>query len=562
VRRILVSFLLAPFLAAQDPSAQPTPPKDAAVSGIVRDKGTGQPLANFNVFTDTRSKSIGGVIYEGAGSKRVESTTDASGRYRLSGLPADHYEIRARDSQRRTKEDVTRNIVVSGHDMDNVNFDIVLDGSIEGKVVDENGDAAQNVRVVLVAREYFQGNIGYYLQGFGGSTNDRGEYQIPNVRAGRAYLVLADSRRFAPAAVAETPLNSKLRRPVLRRTWYPNSPSGDGAAEIIVRPGEVRRGVDIKVKKSPSYCVEGATRVEGAATAMSLSVDALQPSSGLSSRGGIFGPDIRVTTGGDGVFRVCDLFPGAWRISTNNTQSGQAANGTAFGMTTVTIVDEDVKGLDLNALPGLPLTGDVVLDGTAPQKPITAQAGISLEPLFRARLGQGDQTYARADIPGTFALPTVLMDDYAAMFFLNGAGLYVKDILYRGQSVRNAPVHVAGVGDFRVVIGQDGAGLTASVTDKAGNPVPDRNVVIVPANVGSEAALAKDFVMGRTDQGGQYALNNLAPGRYYVAATEEAFDASASSIAKLWNSYRSFKEVELTPNSQAQVNLEPLVLAK
>src|SRR6185437_4291555 len=106
------------------------------------------------------------------------------------------------------------------------------------------------------------------------------------------------------------------------------------------------------------------------------------------------------------------------------------------------------------------------------------------------------------------------------------------------------------------------ATLAASVADKDGNPVPDAHVVIVPADVQSEGALATDFITGTTDQGGQYASPGLKPGRYYVAATAEGFDAAVASIEKLWNSWRNFKEVELATNGQEQVNLQPWTFAK
>lgn len=561
MRKAFVSFLFAPLLVAQNPSPQPSQIVDASISGIVRDKGTGQPLPNFLVFTDTQSKLVAGTIFLARGSKRIEATTDANGKYRLSGLPADQYQVIARDSQGRKSEIVVRNISLSGQDVDNVNFDIVLDGSIEGTVSDEYGDPVPQLRIMLVAREYFLGNVGYYRTGIV-VTNNRGEYHMANVVAGRTYLVLADNFRFEREAQSEIPLNPKLRLPIVRRTWYPNSPTGDGAAEIVVRPGETRQGVNITVKKSTSYCVAGTTRIAGAAAHMSLSIEALQPSNGLSSRGGYFGGNTTVSTGDDGVFRICNLFPGAWRFSATNMIGRQPPANPAYGVTTVTIADEDVKNLDVNALPGLSIPGEVVLDGPPPPKPIEAQAGITLQPLFRSNLGPADRNQARLTIPGTFALPSVMMDDYRARYALNGPGLYVKDILYRGLSVRHTPVRVTEAGDLRVLIGQDAATLTASVADKDGNPVPDIHVVIVPADVQSEGALASAFLTGTTDQSGQYVLSNLAPGRYYVAATTEEFDAAVASIAKLWNSYRNFKVVDLAPNNQTQVNLQPLILAK
>ena len=70
--------------------------------------------------------------------------------------------------------------------------------------------------------------------------------------------------------------------------------------------------------------------------------------------------------------------------------------------------------------------------------------------------------------------------------------------------------------------------------------------------------LAATLVSGQTDQLGMYTSHTLAPGKYYLAASEDAIDPTPESIGRLWRSRDRFKEVELAPKGTAQVSLEPV----
>lgn len=561
----LIPLAFAAVLTAQTPAPQTTPPaNDAAVGGMVRDKGTGKPLAHFTVFTDTHATWVGNTIVSGSSSKTIRATTDETGLYRLSGLAAGYYRITARNAEVPGSSSMTRDILLAGHDLQDINFDVVAQGAVKGKVMDENREPVPGVDILLVAREYYLGRAGYFLRGFGGRTNDRGEYRIQGLDAGRPYMLLAERRQGTLPAHSETPLNPKLRRPIPMRTWYLNSPSADGAVEVVVRPGEVREAVDIEMKKSPSYCAEGTLTVAGAPAVLNFTIEALQPSSGLSPGGGMFRGGPGGQTGSDGEFRICDLYPGTYRLTATNASGNFGGQTPVFGVTVLSIGDEDLKGIKIAALPGAAVEGEVVLDGPVPNNPLTTKVSVSIEPLLRTFF-QGENANTRADIPGTFTLPPALMDDFAVRVFLNAPGLYVKDVTYANQSVLHAPLRLGsaiGNAGMRVIVGQDGAKLSASVAGKDGNPVPDTNIVIVPVENVSEGALAANLVTGKTDQNGQYTSQTLAPGRYYVAATDELFDASAASIARLWASHHSFTEVDLAPNGQASVTLAPLQPAR
>jgi len=232
----------------------------------VKDKITGQPLANYTVSTSVNATWVGDTVLQSSNTKEVKSTTDSSGQYKLMDLPPGSYRIAARDSQRPGNA-IARRVAVNGSDVANIDFLVLVDGTITGKVLDENKEPVPDVQVWLISREYYLGNLGYYYGVGGGRTNDLGEYTLPHVKPGRPYLLMVERVERSLPAHSEVPLNPKLRRRVPVRTWYPNSPSNDSAQALTLRPGEKREGVDVELKKSPSYCIEGtATGPMGAVT--------------------------------------------------------------------------------------------------------------------------------------------------------------------------------------------------------------------------------------------------------------------------------------------------------
>lgn len=91
IRRVLAfGALAAAMLSAQ------TGITNASVSGAVKDKATGQPLANYTVSTFVNATWVGDTIVQNSGTKDVSSTTDSSGRYKLTDLPPGSYRVMAR----------------------------------------------------------------------------------------------------------------------------------------------------------------------------------------------------------------------------------------------------------------------------------------------------------------------------------------------------------------------------------------------------------------------------------------------------------------------------------
>ncbi|MCC6857464.1 MAG: carboxypeptidase regulatory-like domain-containing protein, partial [Bryobacterales bacterium] len=329
------------MLAAGLAAAQTAPPA-ASVSGVVKDAVSGQPLEGHTVSTYVNARWFDDGMQLSSDSREVSATTDAQGRYRLSGLPPGSYGISARHPQHFGQQ-VMRRVVLAGKDLEDIDFRMPVPGEIAGRVSDENGEPLPGITVFLVVREYHLGSLHYFFRGIR-TTDDRGQYSFTRVAAGSSYLVLAEKRGRTIPARSQAPLNPKLRRRVPMRTWYPGAPSRESAQAVTVAPGERREGVDIEMRKSPSYCVSGVAEGATGPAALNFRIEPLQPSSGSSSRGGVYVLAPGGITDKDGRFRICDLFPGTYRLHADDSLPGSRPDRLpVFGAVEVTVADEDIR---------------------------------------------------------------------------------------------------------------------------------------------------------------------------------------------------------------------------
>jgi hypothetical protein len=95
------------------------------------------------------------------------------------------------------------------------------------------------------------------------------------------------------------------------------------------------------------------------------------------------------------------------------------------------------------------------------------------------------------------------------------------------------------------------------VTDKDNNPMPDFKVVLLPASASTDAGLADSMLQGQTDQYGAYSSGTIAPGKYYVLATNDSVDRTPETIAKLLLARTNANQMELPPNGSVSVTLLP-----
>jgi hypothetical protein len=538
-----VSFRLLLALVA---AAAALPAQTGSIAGMVREAGSGVPLANVSVRG-------GGYV----------NTTDVQGRFRFSTIEPGTIRVYASDPSHGAS--ASASVVVRAGEEAALEIRLKLGGSISGHVLDSARKPVPNAAVLLLQRRYQFGAI-VYTPVQTAATDEHGEYNLDAVAAEKRFLVLA-KKRLTATAPAELPPYEERER-VLTPTLYGDSPDVAGAQLAAVASRERRTSVDIRLTDTPGYCIEGVvdTAVQGAAFvsfAERLSFDAgwtLTPAT--------------VRANAEGAFRACGLHPGEYRLMATNGPPGNTITDRMSGWaeTSALVFDKDVRGLRLSKRTSAATGGDAVYD-PAPQEK-AGPVDISVSHYVRGAafadstekksgegvMGGGLQVGGPTPVPGPFSLGRLPAGEWQLRVSRLAAGCYVKSATYGSQDLLRGFLHVGqdGATDrVRLSIACDGGSLTAHVTDTSGNPVPDVFLYLFDPEASGPGEMAANLRRTQVTTGWSAPLTALRPGKYLalVAAADTSGEGSADDVEALWSLKSEAKPVEIGPGAMAQLTM-------
>jgi hypothetical protein len=276
---------------------------------------------------------------------RRRTTTDDEGHYLFPSVPTGEIRVVAGSS---LGNKVTRTVqLADGQDL-TVDFLIPFSPVISGRILDENNQPVLDAFVWVIQSEY---NAGILRRGKIGPkiTSEKGTFTFDGgLQPGRAYYLLVD-RALPEDADTHKPLPLDQREPIQAPTYYGDATSLEAATPVRLRPGEHRDGLDIKIRKAASYCVEGKVELAGQGTSTELAIREQALNGADLTR-------IRTSTAADGSFHVCDLTPGQYTVFSG------------FGGTDFAIADSDVRQVYLN-VDWVALHLQSAWDGDPPAKP-------------------------------------------------------------------------------------------------------------------------------------------------------------------------------------------------
>ena len=533
-------------LTAQDPLAT------GSVSGRVFDADTLAPVNGARVG----STEIGYVL------------TDHEGRYTLRGLKPGrvHFSIRHQSTSAPWPDKVVT--VLAGGEITAVDFRYRLEAQITGRVLDENGKPLSGVGVIALTRELGpDGEMRYQVAGPSPrlTTDARGEYAInQGILAGRSYWLLAYQLRKYANPITDPSGDALPRMQVLAATFYPDADSISTAVPIVPRSLE-NRIADIRMLKKPAYCLE-ATLIAGTTPAQMKFMVSEEDRYAAEFRGLPNGQEGGIS-GTDGKIRLCNLPPGRYRLAAIAASYNGLSAPEHFNTAGITIVDRDVRGISLSALPPATVSGEVVWD-SPPSDPALLQSIVELS-LDPAPSIPVPAIYLSIPSPFSFKATPGLSYNVRVSSRDSTARLYVKDLTVGNSSILRKS-YVPGSEPLRITVAHDGGVIRASVADAGGRPSRNSAIIVFPTTVQTEFELAATMVEGLTDENGVFQTRPLQPGGYTVLATDDPppyttrgaygtlnIQRSPEALARILRARSRGQSVEIGPRAAIQINLMP-----
>ena len=249
--------------------------------------------------------------------------TDGAGRFEFRGLPTGRYTLTAEKTgfvktRYGSKNDLDPPVPVDVGDasvLDAIEIRQPKGAAIVGRIVDELGEPVVGASVsVGFLRATGTGTRFVGVERPGSDTDDRGEYRVGGLPAGRYYVTVAGSSEGSP--IPGAPMEW-ARTVGWGRTFYFASSSLAGATPILLGAGEERTGVDfVLVPSRPAKLTLSLTDAAGGpATGMiNLLLPGDAPGSILANRGVPMSPaNPRMTS---------TLDPGEWiAVALGNAKS-------------------------------------------------------------------------------------------------------------------------------------------------------------------------------------------------------------------------------------------------
>jgi hypothetical protein len=500
-----------------NPAAQTPAARDQAAAGAPM--GTG--VIHGRVVSLSESDTVTAVrnarVSLGSGPGAVEPVfSDGAGRFTFTGLPAGRYVVTAvKTGFARTrygsKDDLDPPIPVDVGDatvVDDLEIRMPKGAAIGGRIVDELGGAVVGASVsVGVFRATWGDPRVVEVSRQTSFTDDRGEYRVGGLAAGRYYVSVSGTSEGS--AIAGVPIEW-ARTAGWSQTFYAGSATLAGATRIAIGAGEERTGVDFTLvpsrsaKLTLSLTDASGTPVTGM---INLIMPGETPGSILDNRGVPLSPGHPMTP---------TLEPGEWVAAA----LGSAAKSIAH----VRLSSGDETSLTLMLGPGARIAGRVAFEGSSAPPTFASvrlrvrgagpDAAVPAEALSNGPVSVGpDGSFEMSGIVGTIDLQAASPV----------RGWVLRAVKYGDRDLVDEPLTLTGgenISGIQVLFTDQLADLSGTVAGADGHPSPGCAVAVFPDS-GSTASGLRGARLLRADQRGRFSVSDLLSGSYLVLATQD-----------------------------------------
>ena len=448
----------------------------------------------------------------------LAAATNEEGKFVFEAVPAGDYRVDvshprfvSMDESGRSRGSGRRISVSEGQAVKGLVFKMAPGAVVTGRVLDEYGEP-QARAMVNVQRYMFRQGKKQLMPMSSGQSDDRGEYRLFGVPAGRYYLsVQYEDQRWARMAPS-----AKTQESSYPTVYYPGVLESEMAITLDLRAGEERQGMDFRLIRDRAARIKGFV-MEGGKPARESMVMLMQK--GVMDFRAMKNQPADSTTG---EFEFSGIRPGTYTLIARKMMSGSPAEALQ-GRTEVGVGPSNVEGVVISLTPGTDVPGQVLIEGDGAESVSLEEktTRVFLEPSDRGAYFGGGYSPGVVKADGSFELKNVAAGTYRVRMMPVPEGGYLANAMLGDQDVTGQEFDfLSGMqGPLRIRIRMTAATITGVAQDDKGKPTPNVQVVVAPEP--SKRGQEDLFRLESTDQYGKFTAKGLPPGEYSLWAVSK-----------------------------------------
>ena len=499
--------------AAPAPPPETEPEDLCTVSGHLFSSAGNTPLRKGTVVLARTERSPGGLMTTYSG------TTDSSGAFTIAGVEPGRYRATASRNgyvgstygARGPDRPGTTLTLSRGQTAKDIDFHLVQQGVITGRILDEDGEPVPNAFVQTLRTRWFNGRR-ELMSGTSASTNDLGEHRIFGIGPGKYYLSATARSMMNGMLTAGPPPGGgdSKEEDEFVPTYYPGTIDAGSAGAIEVSPGAQIGSTNLTLAKQHTVHLRG--RVSNASGSGQVRVMVLPRSAGTMLMG--IGNRLMMTDL-QGRFYIGGVAPGSYWLYAVVMDRNKGYSTRSE----INVGNTSLENLTITLNGGTDVTGTLRMSGDAKRSLSTATVtlmprgiGISFTPMPTGRVKDDN----------SFTLEDTGADLYDVRVYGLPDGCYAKSIMSGETDVRADGLDVTKgpPKPIEIVIGQNAPSVNGTVQNRdSGQPAPGAMVVLVPQE--PERQRQEFYYNTTTDQNGSFVIKNVIPGQYKAFAWED-----------------------------------------
>ena len=483
----------------------------------------------------------------------AKATTTKTGRYVITNVESGTYDVSPATptlvipNQGRSGQSGKTVTIEPGELVKGINFDLISQGSIRGRIRDVTGIPVKGQTVELILR-----GENNYLRPFYSSTpgeqttNDEGIYHISAVPPGRYIVKVGVDYGLAGSGSSQ---NGEVYYP---ETFHPDVDEASKATVVEVTAGRETADVDITVG-SPLKVFEIVGRIIVAETGAAVPnvgleiVTTSKKSKNSTHQSGPWRSDV------NGEFRIRNAVPGHYTVAPES----DAASNTYGEPISFDVTDADVTGLKIPMRYAASLSGIVTLEGNVEYSVADILSKLTISAHSQPDHLMGITSNSNVSSDGGFRIAGVRPGKVSLFSYMRRGGpegVSLIRIERNGIEVKNGIEVRAGedLKDFKLVFGAGNSVLRGDVKIECGL-LEGVNLYVLYRQTKVEPTR---FFRAELDARRHFVAKGLIPGEYELMIGPMSVTVSGEKGGQTMNRMPTVKQtVMVGPGADAEVTL-------